>query len=139
MQKEHKRRQRLFHERNKVRDYHQGTHMMVADNDPLLVELIVWHFEEPVPGLVYPAKAFVVAIIYAKLLEIYFNELFHDSLNDPTLLYNNDRFFVPYSQAPGVYDAVLQRISLDFNTKLPQIQATINYFLEEFLITDTTH
>ena len=85
--------------------------------------------------LIYPAKSYFVALIYAKMLEKHFNENFYDCLSDKELL-PDDCFFVPYNKNRNVYDAVLEKIGnpLDYGAA----EKTIKYFYQEFLI-DGTH
>lgn len=89
----------------------------------------------------YPSKSYAVAIIYAKLLEKYFQEPFYDSLNHPGLLLT-DKYFVPYNQSNTIYDRVISHIDYkgwwDFEKSIiPQVQATVEYFLKEFSIEQT--
>ena len=105
-----------------------------ADVGDLIAE-IVSHFTIEVPRLVYPAKSFYVAIMYARLLEQNFGQNFYTVLDDPELLYGNDQFFVPYSKARYVYDEVLKRIDLtQLNMSLSQVKSTVGFFRREFLI-----
>lgn len=59
---------------------------------------------------IYPGKSYMVAIIYATLIEQVYGEDFFETLNDPELLFGQDRCFVPYSQDPQNYDAILQAL-----------------------------
>ena len=84
--------------------------------------------------LIYPAKSYFVAIVYAKLLECYFNENFYDCLDDEGLL-PDDYFFVPYNRNRNVYNAVLSRI--DDPLEYKAAEKTKEYFYQEFLIYGT--
>ena len=84
--------------------------------------------------LIYPAKSYFVAIVYAKLLECYFNENFYDCLNDKELL-PDDYFFVPYNRNRNVYNAVLSRIGDPLEYKAAE--KSKEYFYQEFLIYGT--
>lgn len=79
---------------------------IVVDHDDLVVPAVAY-FTDPQDVLVYPAKSYAVALIYARLLWEHFNEAFFEVLDDPDLLYGNDEYFVPYSQDPTTYDAIL--------------------------------
>lgn len=81
--------------------------------------------------LVYPAKSYFVAIVYAKCLEKYFGGSFFEYLNDPELL-PDDTFFKVYSQDKSTYDNIINRIGDIW--KYPSICKTVNYFKKEFLI-----
>ena len=84
--------------------------------------------------LIYPAKSYFVAIVYAKLLECYFNENFYDCLNDKELL-PDDYFFVPYNRNRNVYNAVLSKIGDPLGYKAAE--KTKEYFYQEFLLDGT--
>ena len=84
--------------------------------------------------LIYPAKSYFVAIVYAKLLEEYFNENFYDCLNDKELL-PDDYFFVPYNRNRNVYNAVLSRIGDPLEYKAAE--KSKEYFYQEFLLYGT--
>ena len=84
--------------------------------------------------LIYPAKSYFVAIVYAKLLEEYFNENFYDCLNDKELL-PDDYFFVPYNRNRNVYNAVLSKIGDPLEYKAAE--KTKEYFYQEFLLDGT--
>lgn len=94
-------------------------------------------------ALYYPGKSYAVAITFAKLLEIYFEEDFYISLNDEKLLYENDPFFTPYSQDKETYDLILDNFPLDLiNTNdekcSENFRKTQEYFLKEFLLHEDT-
>lgn len=59
---------------------------------------------------VYPAKSYIVAIIYATLLNKEYGEDFYDVLNDPMLLNGQDEYFVPYEEDRANYDAIIARL-----------------------------
>ena len=84
--------------------------------------------------LIYPAKSYFVAIVYAKLLECYFNENFYDCLDDEELL-PDDYFFVPYNRNRNVYNAVLSKIGDPLEYKAAE--KTKEYFYQEFLLDGT--
>ena len=84
--------------------------------------------------LIYPAKSYFVAIVYAKLLECYFNENFYDCLDDEGLL-PDDSFFVPYNRNRNVYNAVLSKIGDPLEYKAAE--KTKEYFYQEFLLYGT--
>lgn len=83
--------------------------------------------------LLFPAKSYFVAIIYAKCLEKYFNESFYDSLNDIELL-PDDKYFIPYGEDKETYDNILITINNIWN--YDSVTKTVNYFKKEFLIND---
>ena len=81
--------------------------------------------------LIYPAKSYFVAIVYAKCLEKYFGGSFFEYLNDPELL-PDDTYFKVYSQDKSTYDYIINRIGDIW--QYPSICKTVNYFKKEFLI-----
>ena len=86
------------------------------------------------PKLIYPAKSYFVAIVYAKLLEEHFDENFYDCLSDKELL-PDDYFFVPYNRNRNVYNAVLSIIGDPLEYKAAE--KTKEYFYQEFLLYGT--
>lgn len=82
--------------------------------------------------LIYPAKSYFVAIIYAKCLEKYFAQDFYKSLDDPELLVD-DKYFKPYSEALETYNNILNVIGTNI-LEYHSTEKTINYFKKEFLV-----
>lgn len=81
--------------------------------------------------LIYPAKSYFVAIIYAKCLEHFFHEDFYECLSDKDLL-PDDKFFKTYVDSKFIYDSIIETIDdpLDYQSA----KKTIDYFKKEFLI-----
>lgn len=104
---------------------------IVEESGKELVSRILRFFYEG-SELIYPAKSYFVAIVYAKMLEQYFNISFYEALNQDDLLVD-DRFYCPYRFRKEIYDEVLQELPKDFLT-LESTKKTIAYFKEEFLI-----
>lgn len=90
---------------------------------------------EPTEEPIYPGKAYSVAIIYSRLLRDHFGEDFYEVLDDPMLMYGNDEWFVPYSEAPEVYDSIIEKMGGIDNIPLTGrwVDFTVNYFKEECL------
>jgi hypothetical protein len=84
---------------------------------------------------VYPAKSYVVALVFARLLVLHFEESFYDVLDDPELLYGSDPHFLPYSDDPDTYDKILTFIGGPENIPLegPLIAHTVKYIHDECL------
>jgi len=59
---------------------------------------------------IYPGKSYMVAIIYATMINQVYGDDFYETLNDPDLLYGQDRCFVPYGEDPTNYDAIIERL-----------------------------
>lgn len=83
--------------------------------------------------LIYPAKSYFVAIVYAKCLEKYFDIDFYESLNDKELL-PDDCYFTIYNDSKDIYDNVIENIGDIWQYK--SINKTVNYFKKEFLINE---
>ena len=105
-------------------------HSVVNINDDELCDMIIDFFKNE-SLLIYPAKSYFVAIVYAWYLKKYFNEDFYKSLNDPDLL-PDDAYFVPYEKSKYVYDTVLKAIGNI--EKYKSIDKTVSYFKQEMLI-----
>lgn len=86
--------------------------------------------------LIYPAKSYFVAIIYAKCMEKYFGINFIEALNDKELL-PDDKYFQPYDNDKELYDYVLNNVKNIWKYK--SINKTVDYFKKEFLIDGTNH
>jgi len=114
-------------------DLNQQNIITVPDNE--VVDWAVKYFTDD-PGWVYPSKSYVVAICYAKWLTKEFGEMFYSVLDDPDLLYNNDPYFKPYSQAKETYDSIIKNVGLDFDESTGVIPDIRKYFDAEFLIND---
>lgn len=86
--------------------------------------------------LIYPAKSYFVAIIYAKCMEKYFGINFIEALNDKELL-PDDKYFQPYDNDKELYDYVLNNVKNIWKYK--SINKTVDYFKKEFLINGTNY
>jgi hypothetical protein len=58
----------------------------------------------------YPGKSYIVAIIYATMINRVYGDDFFKLLDDPDLLYGQDDFFVPYSKDKETYDSILEQL-----------------------------
>ncbi len=102
-----------------------------------IIDKVLWYFAGNVPEkVIYPAKSFFVAIVYARLLRDHFNEEPYEVLDDEKLLYGNDPYFEPYSKQRDLYDAVIASIGWDFDLTKGEIPDVANYFYQEFQISD---
>ena len=95
-----------------------------------VIEQIIEFFKTE-SKLVYPAKSYFVAIVYAACLVRWFNIDFMQSLDDPELL-PDDRYYLPYSQAKDIYQSVLDNIGDIW--QYPSINKTVEYFKKEFMV-----
>lgn len=100
--------QRLYDEF--VQEHPDDFANMQIIEDPELVENALHYFREASFPLIYPAKSYAVAIIYAtKIKELYGIDLY-ETLRDPDLFLGHDQYFVPYDQDPATYDAILAKL-----------------------------
>lgn len=80
--------------------------------------------------LIYPAKSYFVAIVYAKCFEKFFNIDFYEALNDKDLL-PDDYYFSLYNENKDLYDKIIENIGDIW--QYDSIIKTVNYFKKEFL------
>ena len=86
---------------------------------------------------IFPAKSYIVAVIYSLLIEKYFQTPWRDSLNE-NLFLGTDRFYIPYKKSPNLYESIVKSI-MDQNlagfemNELIQVKKTVSYFRQEFL------
>jgi hypothetical protein len=139
MTKEWKRRQEDFHQMHheEIEDWlEEKSYQVIPMHDDALAQEVIRHFQEDVRELIYPAKSYMVAIVYAQGLAKHFGENFFEALNDPDLLAGLDPWFRPYSEHKNVYDKVLTWLderSPEF--EMPwQAKETERYFRQEFLL-----
>jgi hypothetical protein len=112
--------------------------IILEDSDVKIIQRSCEYFSSECERLYYPAKSFCVAIIYAHLIHFYFNELFYECLNDPELLFGNDKYFKTYEENTELYNSILKAINYSpefkLNLSLPQLKTTFNYFVQEFQV-----
>ena len=99
-------------------------------NDSNILQQVINFFNNG-SYLIYPAKSYFVAIIYAKCLEKYFHQNFYEMLNDKDLL-PDDKFFITYQNDKDLYDKILENIGEIW--KYDSINKTVDYFKKEFLV-----
>lgn len=96
------------------------------------VENALFYIRERADFGIYPAKSYVVGIIFATMINKLYGDDFYETLNDPDLLYGQDDFFVPYSKDPEMYDKILEQLQ-----KIPNwieqgwAPKTVEYFMLE--------
>jgi len=86
---------------------------------------------------IFPAKSFIVAIIYATLIQKYFNEDFYDVLNSKDLFCGTDKYFIHYDDAVETYHLILNSINKNLlnsieQSEVIQVKKTVSYFFKEF-------
>ncbi len=136
--KEWKVKQILYHRLNPETPDMYGPddiEMMDDVSDEAIIEMIKSYMGGYVPEkVIYPAKSYFVALVYSRLLRDHFGEDPIVVLNDADLLHGNDPYFVQYSEAQNIYDAVLEAFGWDFDITLGEIPDVANYFSEEFML-----
>jgi hypothetical protein len=92
------------------------------------------YFNDDTIGFVYPAKSYVVAICYARWLNEMYGIDVYQLMDDPDLLFGNDPYFIPYSQAKSTYDAIIDVVTLKFDETIGVIPDVKMYFDAEMLL-----
>lgn len=105
------------------------------DKEDLILQ--VFEFFKNGSLLIYPAKSYFVALVYAAAIEKYFHIDFFEALDSKELLFD-DKYFVPYSKAKDIYNAVIFCMNghEQILNYVDAIHPTIDYFKEEFSIKD---
>jgi hypothetical protein len=106
---EYKLYQRLYEEL--VQEHSDDFANMEWIEHPELVQNALDYFRKAEFPLVYPAKSYAVAIIYATLLEQEYGIPLRESLDDSDLFLGHDEFFVIYSKDPDTYEAILTELA----------------------------
>lgn len=142
MLKDHKLRQEMFHKLEHTNDLLDAIPHEVVEysSDADLVGDVISYFYQEQTAVQFPAKSYAVAIIYAALLERYFDIPLLTSLSNPDLLFGNDKYFVPYGTDSsvrvyhGVLNYLIRHRGFDFAHGPSQVRATVDYFEREFYI-----
>ena len=128
----------------------QAYHVMSADNDRPdelskheIIKIgrhelafdVIHHFKVLPKEFRYPSKSYVVAIVYARLLEEFFGGDRYDYLRDEDLLFGSDPYFKTYSDDDECYRKVLDNVTWEFDIHHGTPAHILPYFFEEFLIT----
>jgi hypothetical protein len=100
-------------------------------NEEGIIDTVISFFRTE-SQLIYPAKSYFVAIVYARMLELYFNIPFYTALNTSDLLIE-DNYFKPYTEDKMTYDSIINEVGTHIE-KYEASRKTIAYFKEEFLI-----
>lgn len=126
-------KQEIYHRLNKdFEDDLSKYDIVISDN---IVDNAVRYFFEKDMGWIYPAKSYMVGICYARWLSKYFGDRPLVYLNDQSLLYNNDPYFVSYSKDPFNYMRILEKIGgWDFDEDSGMVPDVRKYFIQEFMI-----
>jgi hypothetical protein len=112
-----------------VRDHTDASHKHATVMSDEIVENALRFVTSTEEHSIYPAKSYMVAVIYAKLLEEHYGEDFYEVLDDPDLLNGQDRFFVPYGDDPENYDSIIARLeSMPDWMEGGWAPYTVNYF-----------
>lgn len=126
---EWKMRQQLYHD--VTDDYTDDLRKFTVVIEEDIVAGAVKYFHTTDVGWIYPAKSYVVGICYAVWLNKIYGTPVYELLNDPELLFGNDPYFVPYSQDPTTYDAIIAAVTLDFDDQVGVIPDIKEYFDSE--------
>lgn len=109
----------------------------IETTENVVQDAVRYFFERDI-GWIYPSKSYMVAICYARWLTENFGGNHLDYLNDADLLYGNDPYFKIYDNDKQIYDKILLEIGgWNFNEALGMVPDVKNYFMEEFLLTNS--
>ena len=100
-------------------------------NEKGIIDTVISFFRTE-SQLIYPAKSYFVAIVYARMLELYFNIPFYIALDTSDLLIE-DNYFKSYTEDKMTYDSIINEVGTHIE-KYEASKKTIAYFKEEFLI-----
>ncbi len=141
--KDYKINQEIYHKTSEISDYIADiSHRVIELRESELVDAVVGYFLLEGGDIIFPAKSYSVAIVYAKLLEKYFSEDFMTALSDQDLFMGTDKFFSPFGtsvEINKIYQLALDQLKtkdlMDFEkSKLSQVKDTVSYFKAEFLV-----
>lgn len=136
--KEWKARQEIYHRLNpETPDMYGPDDIEIVENisPDVIAMLVSAYMGGYVPEkVIYPAKSYFVALVYARLLRDHFREDPLAVLDDPDLLHGNDPYFIRYSEAPYVYDTIIGKFGWDFDISVGEIPDVAAYFEDEFQI-----
>jgi len=126
-------RQEIYHKLTKDHsDDLNDKDVIIEDN---IVDNAVRYFIEGNVGWIYPAKSYMVGICYARWLSENFGDRPLVYLDDQSLLYNNDPYFIRYSQDVSNYIKILERIGgWEFDENKGMVQDVKEYFKLEFML-----
>lgn len=131
-------RQELYHRLNKNHPDEYGPddiQLMEDTSDEAVFAMVCRYIEGYVPEkVIYPAKSYFVAMVYARLLMDHFGENPIAALCDSQLLYGNDPYFLEYGRDPQIYDALIKKFGWDFDLTLGEIPDVESYFRAEFML-----
>ena len=100
-------------------------------NEEGIIDTVISFFRTE-SQLIYPAKSYFVAIVYARMLELCFNIPFYTALDTSDLLIE-DNYFKPYTKDKTTYDSIINEVGTHIE-KYEASRKTIAYFKEEFLV-----
>jgi hypothetical protein len=127
-------RQEIYHRLHSEFDDDLNTKHIELSKD--IVKDALRYFSERDIGWIYPSKSYMVAICYARWLAKEFGGRPLQYLDDESLLFGNDPYFVTYSNDPKTYNSILNNIGWDFDETKGMVPDVRSYFIEEFMIND---
>lgn len=127
-------RQEIYHRLHGEFDDDLNTKHIELSKD--VVKDALRYFYEQDIGWIYPSKSYMVAICYSRWLAKEFGGRPLEYLDDESLLFGNDPYFVTYSSDIKTYNSILNIIGWDFDETKGMVPDVRSYFIEEFLIND---
>jgi hypothetical protein len=110
---EHKQYQQLYQQL--VTEHTDDFSKMEYVVAPEIVQNALYYFKGQNFPLIYPAKSYAVAVIYAYLLFKEYGIPIRDSLSDKDLFLGQDEYFVPYHEDVASYEAILKELNYTHN------------------------
>lgn len=124
---EHKQYQKLYQQL--VTEHTDDFSLMEYVVAPEIVQNALYYFKGQNFPLIYPAKSYAVAVIYAYLLFKEYGIPIRDSLADEDLFLGQDEYFVPYLKDVASYEAILHELDYTPNwISLGWAPKTAEYF-----------
>jgi hypothetical protein len=113
---------------------------LMCETDPMsIVAMVSRYMQGYVPEkIVYPAKSYFVALVYARLLRDHFGEDPVEMLGDIDLLHGNDPYYETIHTGHDIYMAVINAFGWDFDLTLGEIPDVQKYFMDEFMLSSNS-
>jgi len=102
---EYKQYQRLYNQL--VTEHTDDFSLMEYVESPEIVQNALHYFKGQFFPLIYPAKSYAVAVIYAYLIFKEYGIPIRDTLMDDDLFLGQDEYFVPYYKDSASYEQIL--------------------------------
>ena len=97
-----------------------------------LVDNALFYLKEKSNISIYPAKSYIVAIIYATMINKIYGDDIYEVLNDPDLFLGQDPHYRTYSEDSSTYDQIFSKLKdMDNWLEMGWSPKTVEYFYLE--------